>query len=196
MGDFLVELIKGRLKKNNQNYMGNKNLVIISVILLVILVGLSCYFYLGAQKCKTAATDLGTKLQECSVGAEQLKANLDKCLVGEKEITSVHLEKFPAGTQMEPGVQGTTTTTFKKDDLMGISGEAIVTGATGKAQLTLQILDENGEIVQGGGPGMELKGSGGFGMCCINPPTTAGKYTMKLFLDGKEAKTISFDVVP
>jgi hypothetical protein len=176
--------------------MGNKTLVIFLVIILVVLIGVAVYFYLGTNKCKTMATDLGAKLQECSTGAEQLKTNLDKCLAGEKEITSVRLEKFPAGTEIKTGVQGTITTKFKKGDLMGISGEATITGGTGKAVLTFQILDQNGVIVQSGGQGMELKGSGGFGMCCITFPETAGEYTLKLFLDGKEAKTTFFEVVP
>lgn len=175
--------------------MGNKTLIIILVILLAGLAGLTFYFYSGAAKCKSTAQDVGNQLQECATGAEKLTTDLNKCLVGEKEIKSVHLEKFPTGTAMVPGVQGITTTKFKKTDQMGISGEAFITGATGKAILTLQVLDGNGEIIQSGGQGMELKGSGGFGTCCINPPATAGQYTMKLFLDGKESKTLSFEVV-
>lgn len=175
--------------------MNNKISIIILIVLVIGLAGFTYYFYSGVTKCKSTVTELGTKLQECGVGAEQLKTELNECVVGTKEINSVYLEKFAAGTQMGPGVKGTTTTTFRKNDLMGISGEAVITGKTGKATLTFQVLDENGKIIQGGGQGMELKGSGGFGMCCINLPETPGKYTMKLFLDGKESKTISFEVV-
>lgn len=175
--------------------MGNKILIIILVILVFALAGSVVYLYSGATKCKATATDLGDKLQKCGVGAEQLQTALNQCIEGTKEITSAHLEKFPAGTEIGPGVQGTVTTTFKKTDLMGLSGEAVITGATGKATLTFQILDANGEIVQGGAQGMEIKGSGGFGMCCINVPQTIGEYNLKLFLDGKEAKTLTFEVV-
>ena len=179
--------------------MGNKILIIILVIVVIALAGFSAYLYTGVAKCKAAAkataTDLGSKLQNCGTGAEQLQAALNQCIEGTKEITSAHLEKFPAGTTMTPGAQGTETTTFKKTDLMALSGEAVVTGTAGKAILTFQILYANGEIVQGGGQGMEIKGSGGFGMCCINVPQTLGTYSLKLFLDGKEVKVISFEVV-
>jgi len=143
--------------------MSNKILIIIVIILVLVAVGLA-YYLVFWQK-------------------EGISG----------EVTSVHLEMFPEGTDIGPGQKGTETSTFKKSDLMAISGEAKL--RTEKSMLTFQILDEKGEMVQGGAPGMELKASGGFGMCCIDLPNEVGKYNLKLFLDEKEAKIISFEVV-
>lgn len=106
-------------------------------------------------------------------------------------ITSAHLEMFPIGTQMGPGLSGTETTVFRSGELMGLSGEVNIVGT---AKLTVQILDASGQVVRAGME-MNLTGAGGFGMCCFPFPDTVGTYTMKLFVDSVESKTLPFQVV-
>ncbi len=112
--------------------------------------------------------------------------------IEEKEIISVYLERFPAGTEIGKGIQGIKSTTFYKDDFIGVTGEV---NTPGKSTLTYEVLTKDGEMVQQGAPGMELEGSGGFGMCCITPPQEIGNYVIKLFLDGQEAEILSFEVI-
>jgi uncharacterized protein YxeA len=108
-----------------------------------------------------------------------------------KQINSLYLEKFPTGTEMKPGVKGIEATSFTKGDIMGISGEAT---APPKTMLSVKIFNKDGGVIMGNGAGMELKGSGGFGMCCFEISDNPGEYTMKLYLDGQEAKSLIFEV--
>ncbi len=48
--------------------MNKKNIGVI--VLIIVLIALAGYLYSGVTKCKTVATDLGTKLQECGAGLE------------------------------------------------------------------------------------------------------------------------------
>lgn len=176
--------------------MNNKILTIILIILLLGLVSFSYYLYSSLIKCKNTVQDLGTQLEECVSGPNQPEAESNNVPAEETKIISIYLEKFPAGTQMGPDAKGTITTTFKKDELMGIKGEIVLAEDAEKATITLQIIDENEEIVQDGSSGIEAGGSGGFGACCINFPTTAGQYTLKVFLDEEEAESLPFEVVP
>lgn len=108
------------------------------------------------------------------------------------KITSVHLKAFSTVTEIGSEAKGTETTIFNKDDKIWIGGNVILKR---EAELTFQVLDEEGNIVQGDVPGIKLKESGGFGMCCITPPQQTGYYNLKLFLNNKEVKTLSFQIV-
>ena len=67
--------------------MNKKNLgAIILIIVLLVLVG---YLYSGAAKCKTAATELGAKLQECGTGLETCIAQATQCQAALSACTSV-----------------------------------------------------------------------------------------------------------
>ena len=59
----------------------DKESVIITVLVLVIVVlaGFTYYLYSGATKCKTVATDLGTKLQQCGTGLNQCMTGVETC---------------------------------------------------------------------------------------------------------------------
>jgi len=53
--------------------------MVILVILLVVFVGATWYFYSGAAKCKTTAEDLGTKLQTCGAGLTECTTGAAAC---------------------------------------------------------------------------------------------------------------------
>lgn len=61
--------------------MAGKNTMVtaILVILVVVLGGLSFYFYSGANRAKSVAEDLGAKLQECVAGVETCKQGAQDC---------------------------------------------------------------------------------------------------------------------
>jgi len=96
------------------------------------------------------------------------------------------------GTQLRPGVRGTEKTVFGKWDQIGITGQADVSAG---ATLTGKLFDSDGTEVPIGWPGMQFSGPGGFNACCLASPQTAGIYTLKLYLDGAEAKSLAFKVV-
>jgi uncharacterized protein YpmB len=54
-----------------------KNIVL--VILIIVLVVLAGYFYSGAAKCKTTATDLGAQLQQCGAGLAECMDQATQC---------------------------------------------------------------------------------------------------------------------
>lgn len=161
--------------------MKNKTLIAIIIILVLIIIGLIVYFVFSQQTDKK-----GAKEETPTPSPKEEKIG---------EITSVHLEMFPAGTEMKPGLVGTTTTKFRRGDLMALSGEVVIYGVNAPTTLSFQILDAEGNMAAGGAPGMEIKGTGGFGMCCFNLPAEPGNYILKLFLKGKEAKTLPFEVL-
>ncbi len=109
----------------------------------------------------------------------------------QKIITAFRLEKFDANAEIKPGAKGIETTSFKKGELMGISGEAIVPPNTG---LTIKFFDKNEHVLEGDIPGIRLKRSGTFGLCCFNISEDPGTYTIRLYLDGTEAKSLLFEV--
>ena len=54
--------------------MNKKNIGVI--ILVIVLIALAGYLYSGVTKCKTVATDLGTKLQTCVAGVTACQSTL------------------------------------------------------------------------------------------------------------------------
>lgn len=158
----------------------SKKILIAIIIILLLVIG-----FLIIQRVGGLNISIGLGNKGGSGGGQEQVA---------KKITSAHLEMFPAGTEMKPGLIGKQTDIFKGGNMIALSGEADISG---KMTLALQIFDSEGNIFQAGGPGMsmELKGSGGFGMCCFSPPAETGKYTLKLLLDNQEEKIIPFEVV-
>jgi len=108
-------------------------------------------------------------------------------------ITSVHLESFPLGAQMGPGITGTATTIFNKNLSMGIAGESSLQSA----KIAARIFSQDGTEVSDpvGWPGIDLQGSGGFSSCCINFPGEPGSYILQLYVDGVESVALDFSVV-
>ncbi len=104
-------------------------------------------------------------------------------------ITSLFLESFPAGTQMGPGMKGTETTIFKIGEIADLSGTITTDGSVTS---TIKIFDENGNLAAEQSC-VEIKGTGGFG-CGLILPQTAGKYTLKFYIEDTEARSLSFDV--
>ena len=107
-------------------------------------------------------------------------------------IISAHFETFPEGTEIGPGMAGLVTNSFNQNDLVAISGEADVNK---NVELTFEIYDVYGNKIESYWEGDFPKiNSGTFGFCCINIPQESGYYTMKLFLNGKESRTMLFDI--
>lgn len=73
--------------------MAGKNNILIVILVLAVLVlgGLTYYFYSGAVECKAKATDLGAKLQECAAGVDECLAGAELC---QDALTA--LKKVPA----------------------------------------------------------------------------------------------------
>ena len=149
--------------------MSNKTLIIIIVVLAIVVVGLVVYFSLGKLGAEKGAASLG-----------EVKGT----------ITSLYLESFPAGTQMGPGMKGEQKTSFKKDEIVELSGTAEVSESL---TATVKIFDKDGSQYNEQ-PCVEIKGSGGFG-CGLMIPQQAGQYTLKFYLEGQEVKTLSFEVI-
>ena len=57
--------------------MSKKNIGVI--ILVIVLIALAGYLYSGVTKCKTVATDLGSRLQECGAGLETCVTQATQC---------------------------------------------------------------------------------------------------------------------
>ncbi len=104
-------------------------------------------------------------------------------------ITSLHLESFPEGTQLGAGMTGTETTVFKMGEIAVVSAEITTDGSV---TATIGIY-QNGTFVLGQ-PCVEIKGSGGFG-CSLGYPQTSGNYTLKVYIDETEKKSMNFEVI-
>ena len=146
-----------------------KNLLIFIpiVVLVLIVLGLLCYIGMPDQ------------------------GSMEK----QSEIISITLVRFPAGTEITRETKGVETSTFKKWDLIKVEGEIKLAEGRDKTVLTSQVFDEAGKkLEEVYTPEMEIKAVG-FGSCCIRAPEEAGKYTLKFFLDGKEAKLVNFEVI-
>ena len=113
----------------------------------------------------------------------------------DNEIVSISLIRFPAGTEIDHETEGIKTSTFEKEDLIKVEGKIKLAEGKDETTLTSQVFDEGGKLLeQIYAPGMEIKGVS-FGFCCIRVPEEIGKYTLKFFLDSKEAKSINFEVI-
>lgn len=110
------------------------------------------------------------------------------------EIISISLIKFPAGAEVGRETEGIKTSSFEKGDLIKVEGEIKLAEGKDKAILTSQVFDEGGKKLEEiYTPEMEVK-TVNFGSCCIRVPEEVGKYTLKFFLDDKEAKSVNFEV--
>lgn len=113
----------------------------------------------------------------------------------DNELISISLMRIPAGAEINQETEGIETSSFEKGDLIKIEGEIKLAEGNDKTVLTSQILDEEGKLLeQIYAPEMEIKAVN-FGSCCIRVPEEVGKYTLKFFLDGKEAKSVNFEVI-
>src|SRR3972149_5505429 len=74
-------------------------------------------------------------------------------------ITALHMESFPAGTQLGPGMTGTETTSFKIGEIAVLSGTVVTDG---KVSSSFRIF-KDGNTVGQEQTCVEIKGSGGFG---------------------------------
>ena len=107
-------------------------------------------------------------------------------------IISAHFEVYPAGTEIGPNTVGVMTNSFGFESIVGVSGESDVSKEVG---LTFKIFDSDGKEVESKWRGDKIKVSAGsFAFCCMNVPQTSGEYTLKLFLNNRESKRITFKV--
>lgn len=161
-----------------------KNKIVIGLLVVLIIIGGLVYYFGFWQKEKM--------VEEIKEEVEEIKEEI----IGEG-IISAWLESSPAGIPIaELPREGKKTTIFKKDDLIRLSGEFQYDG---KVILSYQIFNKKGEMVQDKTSLMELEGEegtiGGFGACCLISPREVGEYIVKLFLNDKEEKTLSFEIV-
>ena len=148
--------------------MPKKLLIFISIVVLV-LIALGVLYYIGMLS--------------------------EESMEKDNELVSISLIKIPAGTEIDQEIEGIETSSFEKGDLIKIEGEIKLAEGNDKTILTSQVFDEEGKLLeQIYTPEMEIKAVK-FGSCCIRVPEEAGKYTLKFFLDGKEAKSINFEVI-
>jgi len=153
--------------------MVEKNILVGLIILALVIVGLVGYYVI-----------LPGIIQRYSSGESQTFSG---------GITEAHFEIFPAGTQLEPGMIGTNTSIFNKDDLVSISGESDVSK---QVVLTIKIFDNNGNDMGTAWYGNEIKiQTGPFGFGSITIPQTAGTYLLKIYLDNSQAKALPFQVL-
>lgn len=166
---------------------GNKVLIgIIVVLFLIIAVGAG--YFIG--KSNSSISNNPSKNNEVSNPNSNQESNSN----AQSSITSAHLEVFPAGVQIGPGIKGTETSTFSLNSQVGI---ALESQTSKQVLLTYKIFDESGADTGLIWHGQDLKISNGpFSFCCIENPKTAGKYVMKLYLDGTEEKSLPFEVSP
>lgn len=107
-------------------------------------------------------------------------------------IVSARFEVFPEGTEVGPNSVGMITDSFGFGNVVGVSGESDVNK---EVELTYKIFDSDGNKVESEWRGDKIKISEGrFGFCCINVPQTSGEYELKLYLNNKESKRITFKV--
>lgn len=48
-------------------------------IVIILLIGLTAYLYLGLMKCKNTATEIGARLQECGTGLQACVTQAGSC---------------------------------------------------------------------------------------------------------------------
>lgn len=146
----------------------SKKLLIFIIILILTLIILSIFYYIGNLEQKPAKE--------------------------ESEIVSLWLIKMPDEAELSQGAEEIETLIFESTDLIKIRGIIKLAEGENKTILSSEILNEKGEKIEEiYTPTMEIIGTS-FGSCCIQTPENIGKYTLRFFLDGKEAKSINFEV--
>jgi hypothetical protein len=166
-----------------------KKIFIPIVLVILVLIALGVLYYLGLPGEEIMKKEKIPKEEAVEEKPAEEKAALS-------EIVSIYLVKFPAGIELGPGMRekGIKTSTFEKGDLIGIEGEVKLPEGKEKVVLTSQVFDKEGKKLEGiYTPEIEIKGAS-FGSCCITTPQEPGKYTVKFFLDGKEVKSLNFEV--
>jgi hypothetical protein len=107
-------------------------------------------------------------------------------------IVSARFEVFPEGTEVGPNSVGMITDSFGFGNVVGVSG---VSEVSKEVELTYKIFDSNDNPIESEWRGDKIKVSAGsFAFCCINVPQTSGEYTLKLFLNNRESKRVTFKV--
>lgn len=104
-------------------------------------------------------------------------------------ITSLHLESFPAGAQLGPGMTGTETTSFRIGEIAALSAEVTTDGQVGSSIKIYQ----NGTLMLEQDC-VEIEGTGGFG-CGFDYPQTSGTYTLKVYIEDTEEMSLDFEVI-
>jgi len=107
-------------------------------------------------------------------------------------VTKVEMQRIPAGTTFDPasGATYATTTNFTVGDQFGLSVTGVFdSGAT----TTHAILDASGTVVDPQGMSTALQ-TGTNGTCCYTVPSTAGSYTVKVYVNGTEAQSVPITV--
>jgi hypothetical protein len=107
-------------------------------------------------------------------------------------IVSARFEVFPEGTEVGPNSIGMITDSFGFGNVVGVSG---ISDASKEVELTYKIFDHEGNKVESEWRGDKIKiNTGSFAFCCINVPQTSGEYTLKIYLNNRESKRMTFKV--
>ncbi len=166
----------------------SKTILILVVVIVLALIVFGVLYYIGALNEEFMKKEKSSKEEKA---AEEESAE-EKAATS--EIVSLYLLRIPAGTEIGQETEGTRTSTFEKGDLIQVEGELKFAEGKDKAVLTSQVFDEEGkQLEQIFTPEAEITAPS-FGSCCVGTPEEAGKYTLKFFLDGKETKSIEFEV--
>lgn len=154
-----------------------KKIIVILIILLVFGLISSFLVYQFQKKEEEEKKELvSTEL----VPGEIITANLEKVLLPSP------------GSEGAPERVGVSST-FQPDDLISVQLEADIKQ---EAILTLQLFNGSGERVDLPLPQMKVfPESRNYGICCFIAPRLPGRYILKLFLNGKEVKTLDFEVI-
>lgn len=181
----------------------NKLLLVIIIILVLIIV-LGAVYFLG----KGSLDGLNNNNNNNNINSPRINDNPDNVPdqsqnqvsnhvsdtgnTGDAKITSAYLEVFPSGTDVGPGVRGAPADTISLDSQVGVNLEAEITG---QMRMTYKIFNKDGTDsgLVWHGPDLTIS-NGPYSFCCIENPKASGDYTMKLYLDGKEVKSIPFRV--
>lgn len=107
-------------------------------------------------------------------------------------ITSSHFEVFSDEIQSKEGFAGLITNNFAMSDIVGLYGKSDVNKFV---ILNYEIFDLYGNKVDLENKKSAIISSGEFELCCITLPQKTGFYIMKLFLNGKESRSLLFNIV-
>ncbi len=109
------------------------------------------------------------------------------------KILTVHLEGFPAGTEVKTDMRGEEKSIFKNNEWLGIFGNIQVNK---DSELTFNIVDlDNKVVIEKNEWKVAIKkGQGEFGMCCVAVPQEIGQYKANLYLNDVFIHSLGFSV--
>jgi len=152
-----------------------KILIIIIVLVLIGIFFLSFYLYVNRKENKKATL-------------------LDKDLITQKNYVSISLEKIiEEENQNWTEVPGLATTTFRKNDLVRITGECFISK---ESEGYFEIVDNKGNLIKRFYARSTIKpGRGIIRLCCLRIPEEIGHYKLEVYLNNEKVESIGFEVI-